>query len=256
MRRCRSWTDAGVMTRTPRQSVTTLEADPQLARGADERFTGYGVMGVPYSGGHYLVLRDMLASSLGTAYRAIWHRDPLGCWTIFTTADPRVSCPRYFGSVTAVEQVPAIDVTWRDDWSVDVSMGTRLSWRLLLEMTPASRAITLLSGVMPQWAWNSNAVLGSMGPMAGGVLRAGRIRLRGRTPNGQSFKAAPLRVWRISGGSAELDGNDFGDVGPLTEQARLGDFWLPQRGLFFGGQARFAVAALAGGTRRKMEEIR
>ena len=26
---------------------------------------------------------------------------------------------------------------------------------------------------------------------------------------------------------------------PLREQARLADFWLPQRGLFFAGQVRF-----------------
>ena len=55
-------------------------------------------MGVPYSGGHYLAFRDMLASSVGKPYRAIWHRDPTGRWTIFTTTDPDASCPRYFGS--------------------------------------------------------------------------------------------------------------------------------------------------------------
>ena len=72
-----------------------------------------------------------------------------------------------------------------------------------------------------------------------GFLRSGRIRLHGRTPNGQGFKAAPLRVWRVVGGHAELDGADLGALAPLPEQTRLGDFWLPQRGLFFAGQARF-----------------
>ena len=86
------------MITTPQQAVATVEGNPRLARGSDERFTGYGAMGVPFSGGHYLVLRDMLASSVGTAYRSIWHRDPQGRWTIFTTAAPALSCPRYFGS--------------------------------------------------------------------------------------------------------------------------------------------------------------
>ena len=118
------------MATTPRQAVSTIEVNPRLARGSDERFTGYGAMGVPHSESHHLALRDMLASSLGTAYRAIWHRDPSGRWTIFTTADPEASCPRYFGSVTAVQQVRAIEVTWRDDWTVGVTLGTRLSWQL------------------------------------------------------------------------------------------------------------------------------
>ena len=231
------------MKTTPRQSVTSAAAGPRLVQGTDERFTGYGVMGVPYASGHYLVLRDMLASSLGTAYRAIWHRDPTGRWTIFTTADPAVSCPRYFGSVAEVEQVPAIEVSWRDDWSVHVTMGTRLSWRLALQATSATRAMTTMGAVMPQRAWNSDAVLGSMGPMAGGVLRSGRVRLHGRTPNGQGFKAAPLQVWRVIDGDAELDGTTLGTLGPLADQSRLGDFWLPQRGLFFVGQARFTASA-------------
>ncbi len=244
------------MITTPRQAVATVEGNPRLARGSDERFTGYGAMGVPFSGGHYFALRDMLASSLGTAYRAIWHRDPQGRWTIFTTTSPALSCPRYFGSAAAVERVPAIEMTWRDDWTVDVSMGTRLSWRLRLGSTPATRAMTSMGRVTPQWAWESNAVLGSMGPMAGAVLQSGRIRLRGHTPNGQGFKAAPVRVWRVIGGAAEVDGTDLGDVGPLLEQARLGDFWLPQRGLFFAGQARFTVSAWTNGTRPETEDVR
>lgn len=220
-----------------------MTVDPQLPPGSDERFSGYGAMGVPFSGGHYLAFRDMVASSLGVPYRAIWHRDPTGRWTILTTADPAFSCPRYFGAVSVAERVPAIEVTWLDDWTVDLAMGTRLSWRLELGATPATRAMTSASAAMPPSAWNSNTFLGSMGPIAGSVLRSGRIRLRGHTPNGQRFKAAPLLVWRITGGYARWDGTDLGTLAPLEEQAHLGDFWLPQRGLFFAGQARFTAAA-------------
>lgn len=199
-------------------------------------------MGVPFSSGHYLGLRDMLASSLGTPYRTIWYRDPTRRWTIFTSVDPDLSCPRYFGSATGVERVPAIEVTWRDDWTVEVTIGTRLTWRLVLAATPATRSMTAMAGAMPPSAWNSTAVLGAMGPMAGSLLQSGRIRLRGLTPNGPGFKVAPLRVWRVVGGSATLDGNDLGPMGALTQQAHLADFWLPQRGLFFAGRARFTVA--------------
>ncbi len=241
MPRWGSSTQAWVMAPTPRRAVSTLTESPQLARGSDERFTGYGAMGVPYSRGHYLAFRDMLASSLGAAYRTIWHRDPQGRWTIFTNTDPNLSCPRYFGAVTAVERVPAIEVTWADDWTLDVSMGDRLSWELKLHATPATQMMTAMGSAAPQWAWTSDAVLASMGPMAGGFLRSGRIRLHGRTPNGPHFKAAPMRVWRVAGGKARLHDADLGTLAPLAEQTRLGDFWLPQRGLFFAGQARFTT---------------
>ena len=116
--------------------------------------------------------------------------------------------------------------------------------------------MTMMSGATPPPAWNSTAVLGAMGPMAGGLLHAGRIRLRGRTPNGPGFKVAPLRVWRVVGGHATMDGLDLGALGPLAEQAHLGDFWLPQRGLFFAGRARFTVAARANDARREMADLR
>ena len=118
-------------------------------------------------------------------------------------------------------------------------MSDRLSWRLILEATPATQMMTTMGSATPQWAWNSDAVLASMGSMAGGFLRSGRIKLRGRTPNGPRFKAAPMQVWRVAGGEAVVDDADLGTLAPLTEQAHLGDFWLPQRGLFFAGQARF-----------------
>ncbi|MEO5609149.1 MAG: hypothetical protein ABIQ61_00880 [Ornithinibacter sp.] len=229
------------MDTTPRHTVSALEVDRQLAHGLDERFTGYGAMGVPYSSGHYLALRDMVASSVGPAYRAIWHRDDTGRWTIYTTAEPHLSCPRYFGSLTAVEQVPDIAVSWQDDWTVDVTMGERLSWRMGLGATAATRTLTSMGGALPETAWNSTLVLAAMGPMAGGMLGCGRIRLRGMTPDGPSFKAAPLHVWRVVSGHAEVDGTSLGELGPLAEQARLGDFYLPQRGLFFAGRSRFSA---------------
>jgi hypothetical protein len=218
-----------------------MEMDPRLPEGSDERFTGYGALGVPYSAGHCLALRSMPASSLGTPYRAVWHRDPRGRWTIFTTADPDVSCPRYFGSAADAQRVPAIEVAWRDDWTLDVTMGIRLSWRLELEATPVTRAMTSMGGATPRWARNSEVVLGSMGPMATGLLRSGRIRLRGRTPNGPRFKAAPLRMWRVVGGHARWDDSDLGALQPLQEQVHLGDFWLPQSGLFYAGEVRFTA---------------
>ncbi|MGY2007965.1 hypothetical protein ACW9HJ_13385 [Nocardia gipuzkoensis] len=36
-----------------------------------------------------------------------------------------------------------------------------------------------------------------------------------------------------------LPGSDIGPPGPLAEQTRLGDFWLPQRGMFAVGETYF-----------------
>jgi hypothetical protein len=233
-------THAGIMKITPREAVATLTANPRLIEGSDERFTGYGVMGLPYANGHYLALRAFAASSVGPPYRAVWHRTPEGRWKILTTIAPELSCPRYFGSEAPGEQVPAIDVTWRDDWTLEVTIGDRLFWRLELASTLATRLMTTMGGAMPVSAWNSNVVLGSMGPMAGAFLGTGRMRLHGATPNGPSYKAAPRQVWRVIGGRAQFEGEDLGEVAPLPKQSHLADFWLPQKGILFVGRASFA----------------
>lgn len=227
------------MTTTPRQAVQAVLEQPRLPEGDDERFTGYGVMGMPFGSGHYLALRDMVASSVGPAYRAIWHRDPGGHWTIHTTGAPELTCPRYFDSVTGTAHAPSIDVSWPDEHTLEVTMGQTLHWRIELAPTAATRTMTAMGGLLPDAGWNSDAVLGAMGPMARTMLHTGRIRLRGATPNGQHYKAAPLKIWRVVGASATYCGEDLGDPAPLDTQAHLGDFWLPQRGVFFVGRARF-----------------
>jgi hypothetical protein len=226
-------------TTTPRQAVEALQAQPLLPEGDDERFTGYGVMGIPFASGHYLSLRDMVATSIGPAYRAIWHRDPEGRWTIHTTGPAELTCPRYFGSVTAIAQAPRIDVSWRDDHTLEVMLGDELRWRIELGATPATRVMTGMGGVLPEAGWNSNAVLAAMGPMARAMLRTGKVRLRGATPNGPRFKAAPLKIWRVVGAAASYRGEDLGAPAPLDAQVHLADFWLPQGGVFFVGWARF-----------------
>ena len=226
-------------TTTPRQAVEALQAQPLLPEGDDERFTGYGVMGMPFASGHYLALRDMVATSVGPAYRAIWHRDPQGRWTIHTTGPAELTCPRYFGSLATTAQAPRVDVSWRDDHTLEVTLGDELRWRIELGATPATRMMTGMGGALPEAGWNSNAVLAAMEPMARTMLRTGRIRLRGATPNGPRFRMAPLKIWRVVGAAASYHGEDLGGPAPLDTQTHLADFWLPQRGVFFVGRARF-----------------
>lgn len=78
----------------------------------------------------------------------------------------------------------------------------------------------------------ATAPVNAMAAMMGPALGAGRMKLAGIVPNGQSFQARPLRIWVVTRSRAAIGGKDAGTLRPLPGQARLGDFWLPQRGLF------------------------
>ena len=64
--------------------------------------------------------------------------------------------------------------------------------------------------------------------------------MRGRAPNGQRFVANPLALWVASASKASVGDTDLGAMGPAPRQAQLGDFALPQRGMFAIGRAFFA----------------
>jgi hypothetical protein len=234
---------------TPREAATSMPLGATLPAGTDERFTGYGVIGLPFASGHYLALRDFVASSVGPAYRSVWHRDPAGVWTIYSSAPPEQSCPRYIGAALANPPVTTpVDVTWRGDADVRICVDGVIDWTFQMAETAATRLMAAVSQRVPASAWKSRAVLGVMGRVAGPMLSAGRMRLTGDMPNGQEFRAAPRRIWAIPSSTATVTGRDIGPVGPLAEQDRVGDFWLPQRGIFFAdGIGRFASAASASG---------
>ena len=82
----------------PRDFASQMETEPTLPPGDDERFVGYGVMAQPFASGHVLALRRFVATSVGPAYTAVWHRDPDGRWTFRITGEPLQCCNRYFGS--------------------------------------------------------------------------------------------------------------------------------------------------------------
>ena len=61
-----------------------------------------------------------------------------------------------------------------------------------------------------------------------------KVLAKGRT--GQLFDANPLRIWYVTTSHAVVEGEDFGPIGPLPEQARMADFYFPQRGIFAIGR--------------------
>jgi hypothetical protein len=204
-----------------------------------ERFAGYGVMGAPFASGHCLALRHFPASSVGAGYDSVWHRDPSGDWTIYSSIAPEVSCARYFGSATQDARTADISVTWTGPAAFTVTVDDWLVWDLELGGSAATAAMTGLARLMPAALWRSDAVLSLMGRVAGPALGVGHVRLTGTSANGQRFRANPRMLWTIDESRATIDGVDLGPQGPLPEQAHLGDFWLPQRGMFVVGEAYF-----------------
>ncbi|HZA24439.1 MAG TPA: hypothetical protein VFA32_17870, partial [Dehalococcoidia bacterium] len=85
----------------PRDLVNRLEQAPEVPAGGEERFAGYGVMGLTFTSGHILGLRRFPASSLGPGYTSVWHRNPEGRWNIYQNVPPEQACPRYFGNAVA-----------------------------------------------------------------------------------------------------------------------------------------------------------
>jgi hypothetical protein len=93
--------------------------------------------------------------------------------------------------------------------------------------------------VLPDALWRKEAVLKAMGKAGGLMLRAGRLPMAGQVPNGQRFHLTPKHIWVIQSSTAKMGNQDLGSVGALAVQTRLGDFWIPQRGVFVMGHAFF-----------------
>jgi hypothetical protein len=226
--------------RQPAEYAEEIEREPMLPAGSAERFSGYGVMGLPFRSGHILGLRCFSASSIGPGYRSVWHRGPSGRWTFYQDQPAELACTRYFGAaVDEVRECP-IEIAWTGPRSFEVSAGGgELAWNLELESTPVTSTLNRVASLLPDRAWQSSPILAAMSRAAGLALRAGRVRLTGLTPNGQRFVANPLHIWVARESSACVQGSDLGAMGPAPEQAQLSDFAIPQRGVFVVGRAFF-----------------
>lgn len=229
---------------TPRTVAADLARTPTLPTGTDERVAGFGIMGLPFAGGHVLAYRDFPAASFlpdaTPGYRSVWHRDPAGSWTFYATTPARLSCTRYFSSVTGSTAVQCpIEATWTGEYSLVIDIPDVLHWAVDLRSTPQSRLLSRIGMQLPEAVWENRRALGVIGRTAGTLLRAGAVRLTGTLPNRQGFRVAPKQLWMVSDSRAQLRGEDLGPVGPLSEQARLGDFRIPQRGIAVRGQGLF-----------------
>jgi hypothetical protein len=213
----------------------------------DEAFSGYGLMGLPFASGHVLGLRRFPASSIGPGYFSVWHRDPAGRWDFYSDVEPMMSCNRFFGAAVTGFKQTEIVVRWPEPRTLVVEMPSEeFLWETTVEATPATRLMSAMGSVMPEPLWKSGLVLNLMGRVAGPLLGAGKLRLSGAAPNRQWFKSNPKRIWAVASSRASLKGEDFGKPGPLAEQAHMGDFMIPQRG----------ILAIGGGFFEPLDEAR
>ncbi|MEJ2224503.1 MAG: hypothetical protein P8X49_05135 [Syntrophobacterales bacterium] len=198
----------------PGNLVEAIERGAELPRGTDERFLGYGVVGLPFKSGHILCLRRWPASSLGQSYTSVWHRNPEGHWTFIQDAPPQLACTRYFGRAVSQQLQRQIRLTWTGPWNfaVEVAGDYQVHWQVSLDETFTTQLLNLVMG-------------------------SGRMSLTGQLPHGRTCITHPRYMWNVASPRARVHGEELGEMGPLAEQARLGDFWIPQQGRFFIGQA-------------------
>ena len=225
---------------TPQDTVAAVLANPMLPPGDDERFVGFGIMGLPFSNGHYLAMRQFPATTFAPPYLSVWHRDPSCNWTFYATTPGQQSCARYFGSATPSEAVQCdIDVSWVSPWSVVIEIPGLLHWTVDLQATAATRLMSTIGGRLSDAAWTDPTTLKRLSSASSRTLGVGDVRLTGRAPNGQCYAMAPKQLWVVADSRAVLRGQDLGPGGPLLRQARLGDFRMPQRGIGMVGSGHF-----------------
>jgi hypothetical protein len=225
---------------TAKDAVLAAEKRAQLLPGMTERFSGWGVMGLPFRSGDILATRRFPASSIGPGYTSVWYRSPEGAWTFYADVPPEMACTRFFGSAVARAVVSPITLEWTapDSLHIEVPEG-ELSCDIVVAPTVASRTMNIVAASFPEWAWRNRRVLGLTARMAGPILGAGRLSMAGIAPNRQSFIANPRKVWVVKSARLRVGGRETDQPGPVTPQAQLGGFLIPQRGLLAIGNAAF-----------------
>jgi hypothetical protein len=242
------------MATRPVRGLSARLQDLRPARGQSpwpglEYVRGWGVFALPFDSGHVLVLRVFPESSFGP-YRAVWHRDPAGRWSIYVDG-PRLdaACPRYFGPAAHVTGYARIGLTWTGPATLRVTMDSpALEWTLTATSTRILAALNAMSAAMPQVTWRMRPLVRARERLAG-ALGMGQLRLTGTTPSGHTSTLMPGRMYFIDDARATLEGADLGRPAHLPASPAIGDVPLPARGVLAIGQAVFALPGPAEGER-------
>jgi hypothetical protein len=236
--------------------ILNAEKQARLLPGADERFSGWGLMGLPFSSGDVIASRRFPASSIGPGYTSVWYRSPAGEWTFYADIEPEVACTRYFGAGVARAVFCPITIQWTagDQLHIEVP-DAALACDITVGASVASRTMNLMASCFPEAAWRSPRMLRMTAMMAGPMLRAGKLGMTGTTPNRQDFIANPRKIWVVKSAHLRAGERETSEPGPVSPQAHLADFYIPQRGLLAIGNTAFAtfdpvchLAAVSAGT--------
>ncbi len=223
-----------------REPVLAAEKAATLLPGVNERFSGWGLMGLPFQSGDVLATRRFPASSISLGYSSVWYRTPAGEWTFYADAPAESACTRFFGSAVSRAVVCPVLFEWTGDDQLHVAVPEAgLVCDITVGPTLASRAMNVIAAGFPEWAWHSPRMLGLTAMVAGPMLGAGKLSMAGVAPNGQSFIANPRKIWVVKSAQLRIGDRAPSQPGPLRPQAQLGDFLIPQRGLLAIGNAAF-----------------
>jgi hypothetical protein len=228
----------------PAEIAERLQPRAPVSAGRED-VSGYAVIGLPFASGDILCLRRFPVSSFGPGYVSVWHRSPRGEWTVYHSIPAQLSCPRFVGAGITRAMETEVTVEWTGPRELQVQVpAADLHWELRLTASPVTRLMNAMLALMPGALFRSNAVLSMMSAMSTAFLAAGRFQLRGRVPNRQWFQASPRALWMVPASRASIGGRELGLLGPAAEQVMLGDFPMPQRGVFMVGGLSFEVLSM------------
>ncbi len=223
------------------QELQTISPAVQASPWTDHEWVdGFGVMAMPFTSGHVLVLRAFPRNTFAP-YRSIWHRTPDGTWMIFVDGAPlENACPRYFGAAAKESCSARVDLTWTGPMDLEVTAEPPgLRWTMSLTEPAYLRALNAASSRLPDAAWRSPLVLRGMEQMASVMLGMGKVQLAGRVPNGHWATLAPRRMYFVRDAHAELAGLDLGSPVKAATPPTIGALHLPSRPAFAVGRAFF-----------------
>ncbi len=207
-----------------------------------EQLTGWAIMGITFSSGEVLGLRDFPYSDLAP-YRSIWHRDPVGTWRVYVDGPSlEVGCPRWWGPALESARMAGIDVAWTGPNELRARMAEpALDWTVRLSERPMERIMNLASVPMPTWSWRPRALRAPREWLARWILGMGRISIDGTAPAGMDVVMMPERFYGITGSRASLAGHDLGEATIAATEPTVGAFRFPVRGVLAIGDFRARI---------------
>ncbi|HEV8274774.1 MAG TPA: hypothetical protein VGQ26_03615 [Streptosporangiaceae bacterium] len=206
-----------------------------------EYVKGWGVFGLPFDSGHVLALRVFPENDFGP-YRAVWHRDPAGRWSIYVDG-PRLdtACPRYFGAACHFTGHARVGLTWVGPAALHVTMDSpALEWTFTATSTRLLDVLNTMSAAMPLATWRPRSLVWTRERLAI-ALGMGQLRLTGTMPSGHTGTLMPQRMYYIGDSQATLDGADLGHPIRLRANPTIGGVTLPARGVLATGQAAWEI---------------